>query len=76
VSLNPRAQVSALGRTAAAAGVAIDVLPEVDVGQHRCGVTSREALLELVDAIATEQTLRFAAWMATMVVSRGRARSR
>lgn len=52
-------QVRAIGEAAAAGGVTIDVLPEVDVGQHRCGVTSPEALLELVDAIAAQPALRF-----------------
>ena len=53
-------QVHALGVAAARAGVTIDVLPEVDAGQHRCGVTSEDALLLLVDAIATQDALRFA----------------
>ncbi|MDR5816558.1 DSD1 family PLP-dependent enzyme [Caballeronia sp. LZ033] len=53
-------QVQALGRAAAEAGVKIDVLSEVDAGQHRCGVTGEDALLELVDAIAAQHALRFA----------------
>ncbi|WP_109483715.1 DSD1 family PLP-dependent enzyme [Paraburkholderia sp. C35] len=53
-------QVNALGTAAAKAGVKIDVLPEVDAGQHRCGVISVDALLELVDAIASQSALRFA----------------
>ncbi|MFM0322592.1 DSD1 family PLP-dependent enzyme [Caballeronia glebae] len=53
-------QVQALGDAAARAGVAIDVLPEVDAGQHRCGVTSEDALLALVDGIAAQSALRFA----------------
>ncbi|KXU92405.1 alanine racemase [Caballeronia megalochromosomata] len=53
-------QVRALGETAARAGVTIDVLPEVDAGQHRCGVTSEDALVELVDGIASQSALRFA----------------
>ncbi|MDR5745522.1 DSD1 family PLP-dependent enzyme [Caballeronia sp. LZ029] len=53
-------QVHALGDAAKRAGVSIDVLPEVDAGQHRCGVTSEDALLELVDGIASQSVLRFA----------------
>ncbi|MDR5782154.1 DSD1 family PLP-dependent enzyme [Caballeronia sp. LZ065] len=53
-------QVQALGHAAAEAGVTIDVLPEVDAGQQRCGVTGEDALLELVDAIAAQRALRFA----------------
>jgi D-serine deaminase-like pyridoxal phosphate-dependent protein len=53
-------QVRALGDAAARAGVTIDVLPEIDAGQHRCGVTSEDALLALVDGIAEHRALRFA----------------
>jgi D-threonine aldolase len=53
-------QVQALGDAAARANVTIDVLPEVDAGQHRCGVTSEDALLALVDGIAAQRALRFA----------------
>jgi D-serine deaminase-like pyridoxal phosphate-dependent protein len=53
-------QVLALGVAAADAGVTIDVLPEVDAGQHRCGVTREDALLELVDGISAQRALRFA----------------
>ncbi|KAK44971.1 alanine racemase [Caballeronia jiangsuensis] len=53
-------QVQALGDAAKRAGVTIDVLPEVDAGQHRCGVTSEDALLALVDGIASQSGLRFA----------------
>lgn len=52
-------QVQALGEAAQHAGVTIDVLPEVDAGQHRCGVTSEDALLALVDGIAAKSALRF-----------------
>ncbi len=44
-------QVAPLGKAAQRAGVRIAVLPEVDVGQGRCGVDSTEALGRLVDAI-------------------------
>jgi D-threonine aldolase len=53
-------QVKALGDAASRAGVSIDVLPEVDAGQHRCGVASADVLLGLVDAIAAQPALRFA----------------
>lgn len=52
-------QVAALGDAAARAGVEIDVLPEVDAGQHRCGVTNEDALLALIDAIHAQAALCF-----------------
>jgi D-threonine aldolase len=52
-------QVRALGEAASRAGVSIDVLPEIDAGQHRCGVTHEDALLALVDGIAAHASLRF-----------------
>jgi D-threonine aldolase len=60
VCVDALAQVTALGEAASRAGVRIDVLPEVDVGQHRCGVTNERALLALVDHIASQAALRFA----------------
>ncbi|MDE1178992.1 DSD1 family PLP-dependent enzyme [Paraburkholderia sp.] len=59
VCVDAPGQIDALGRAAAAHGVTIDVLPEVDVGQHRCGVAEPDALLKLVDAIAAHAALRF-----------------
>lgn len=52
-------QVAVLSVAAASAGVTIDVLPEVDVGQRRCGVNRPDDLLRLVDAIAEHAALRF-----------------
>lgn len=52
-------QVREIGAAAAAAGVRIVVLPEVDVGQGRCGVATPDGLMALVDAIAAERALRF-----------------
>lgn len=52
-------QVAPLGKAAQRAGVRIAVLPEVDVGQGRCGVDSTEALGRLVDAIDHYEGLRF-----------------
>jgi D-serine deaminase-like pyridoxal phosphate-dependent protein len=43
-----------------AAGASIDVLVEVDVGAHRCGVLPGAPALELARAIAGESGLRFA----------------
>lgn len=53
------AQIAALGAAASQAGVSIAVLPEVDVGQGRCGVDSADALSALVDAIARHRGLCF-----------------
>ncbi|AGW94421.1 MULTISPECIES: DSD1 family PLP-dependent enzyme [Cupriavidus] len=52
-------QVREIGAAAARAGVRIDVLPEVDVGQGRCGVASTDELLALVEAIDAQKSLRF-----------------
>jgi D-serine deaminase-like pyridoxal phosphate-dependent protein len=60
VCVDTAAQVEALGAAAGRAGVHVAVLPEVDVGQGRCGVTDSTALLRLIDAIAAWPALRFA----------------
>jgi D-threonine aldolase len=60
VCVDTLAQVAALGEAASRADVCIDVFPEVDAGQHRCGVTNEDALLALVDGIASQAALRFA----------------
>ncbi|EON11019.1 metal-activated pyridoxal protein [Pandoraea sp. SD6-2] len=52
-------QVAPLGKAAQRAGVRIAVLPEVDVGQGRCGVDSTDAVAQLVDAIDHYEGLRF-----------------
>ncbi|GGC13158.1 alanine racemase [Oxalicibacterium flavum] len=52
-------QVRDIGAAADAAGVTIAVLPEVDIGQGRCGVASEEQLAALADAIAAHPGLRF-----------------
>lgn len=59
VCVDDVAQVDALGAAASRAGVTIVVLPEVDVGQGRCGVDSVDALSALVDAIARHRGLFF-----------------
>ncbi|MFO1068101.1 MAG: DSD1 family PLP-dependent enzyme [Geminicoccaceae bacterium] len=48
-----------LGDAAAAAGVTLDVLIDVDVGTHRFGVTSPGQAVEIARAIATRPALRF-----------------
>ncbi|MFC7289876.1 DSD1 family PLP-dependent enzyme [Herminiimonas glaciei] len=53
------AQVEALGLAATQAGVSITVLPEVDIGQGRCGVKGNDALAALVDRIVAHKGLRF-----------------
>lgn len=52
-------QVAPLGKAAQRAGVRISVLPEVDVGQGRCGVDSTDGVAKLVDAIDHYEGLRF-----------------
>lgn len=53
------AQVEAIGNAATAAGVSIAILPEVDIGQGRCGVMTTDALMALVDCISQHAGLRF-----------------
>lgn len=59
VCVDHPAQVAAIGAAARQAGVHITVLPEVDVGQGRCGVTSTDELLRLTADIASHDALRF-----------------
>jgi len=47
-----------LGRAAAAAGVTLDVLVEIDVGQRRCGVVGPAAAAALAAAVAATPGLR------------------
>jgi D-serine deaminase-like pyridoxal phosphate-dependent protein len=60
VLVDDRGNVAALAAAMRAAGASIDVLVEVDVGAHRCGVLPGAAALELARAIAGESGLRFA----------------
>ena len=53
------AQIDALGAAAAQAGTRITVLPEVDIGQGRCGVAGSDELVALVERIARYGSLRF-----------------
>lgn len=59
VCVDHPSQISALGKAARQNGVRISVLPEVDVGQGRCGVTGIDALLALLDEIAQQEALQF-----------------
>ncbi|SUA92508.1 DSD1 family PLP-dependent enzyme [Pandoraea pulmonicola] len=52
-------QVAPLGKAAQRAGVRMAVLPEVDVGQGRCGVDSTDEVARLIDAIDHYEGLRF-----------------
>jgi 3-hydroxy-D-aspartate aldolase len=47
-----------LGEAAAAVGLTLDVLIDVDVGTHRFGITSPAAVLEVARAIAAQPALR------------------
>jgi D-serine deaminase-like pyridoxal phosphate-dependent protein len=60
VLVDDRANVHALAVAAQAAGTSVDVLVEVDVGAHRCGVLPGLPALDLARAIAGEPLLRFA----------------
>ena len=53
------AQVHAVGKAATSSRVRITVFPEVDIGQGRCGVASKEDLAALVDAIDQYEGLIF-----------------
>ncbi len=52
-------QIEALGAATKDSGTRITVLPEVDIGQGRCGVTHPDALMQLVDGITQCGTLHF-----------------
>ena len=59
VCVDHPAQIAVLGVAARQAGVRISVLPEVNIGQGRCGVNSTADLLTLIDGIAQHDALRF-----------------
>ncbi len=59
VCVDDAANVAAMASAARDAGVTLEVLVEVDVGMHRCGVAPGEAALVLARAIAAESGLRF-----------------
>jgi alanine racemase len=60
VTLYTRPGVRAAAQAATRAGVVTDVHVKVDTGMHRVGVTGAE-LLGIVEAVAAEPSLRFAA---------------
>jgi D-serine deaminase-like pyridoxal phosphate-dependent protein len=60
VLVDDGANVGALAAAMRAADASIDVLVEVDVGAHRCGVLPGAPALELARAIAGKPGLRFA----------------
>lgn len=60
VCVDDAKNVSDLDQAARAAGVKLDVLVELDVGSHRCGVTPGRPAAELAAWIASMKNLRFA----------------
>lgn len=60
VCADDAANVRDLERAAAAAGVVLDVMIEVNVGANRCGVESGDPALALARVIARSANLRFA----------------
>ncbi|MGV3743376.1 MAG: DSD1 family PLP-dependent enzyme [Burkholderiaceae bacterium] len=59
VCVDHPSQIDVLGKAASQAGVVISVLPEVDIGQRRCGVQDEDSLLVLADRIGSHASLRF-----------------
>jgi D-serine deaminase-like pyridoxal phosphate-dependent protein len=59
VLVDDAGNVGDLAREATNAGVTIEVLVEVDVGAHRCGVPPGAASLELARLVASHRSLRF-----------------
>jgi 3-hydroxy-D-aspartate aldolase len=51
--------IAALDAAAVGAGASLDVLVEVDVGAHRCGVAPGEPALELARRVVSATALRF-----------------
>src|SRR5512144_2049996 len=52
--------VATAGKAARTAGVTLDVYVEVDVGAHRCGIEPGAPAVELAQAVAATDGLRFA----------------
>jgi D-serine deaminase-like pyridoxal phosphate-dependent protein len=59
VCVDDAAQIDALAAATRAAGSRLDVLVELDVGQHRCGVADADGVLRLVERLARCDTLTF-----------------
>jgi D-serine deaminase-like pyridoxal phosphate-dependent protein len=60
VCVDSAENVAALDGASARAGVTLDVLVEVDVGAHRCGVPPGTPAVELAERVAAAKALRFA----------------
>jgi D-serine deaminase-like pyridoxal phosphate-dependent protein len=60
VCVDDARSVAELSHAADEAGVVIDVLVELDVGAHRCGVAPGEVAVQLVRAVKAAPYLRFA----------------
>jgi D-serine deaminase-like pyridoxal phosphate-dependent protein len=59
VTVDHTDQVAPLGRAAIAAGVAIGVLVDVDIGMHRTGVSTSDAAVALARKVGSTAGLRF-----------------
>ncbi|MEK7696401.1 MAG: alanine racemase, partial [Pseudomonadota bacterium] len=59
VCVDDVAQIDALASAASAAGSAVDVFVEIDVGQGRCGVRDASEALRLAERIAKHAPLKF-----------------
>ncbi|HYQ98845.1 MAG TPA: DSD1 family PLP-dependent enzyme [Casimicrobiaceae bacterium] len=59
VLVDDAAAIGHLGAAAKAAGVTLDVLVEIDVGAHRCGVAPGDAAAALAARVARTPALRF-----------------
>jgi D-serine deaminase-like pyridoxal phosphate-dependent protein len=59
VCVDDAAQIDALATATRAAGSRLDVLVEIDVGQHRCGVADADGVLRLVEHLSRRDTLTF-----------------
>lgn len=63
VAVDNRQNVDQLSTTAAAKGVKIRIIVELDVGLHRCGVKPGEAALSLAKYVDTAPGLKFCGFM-------------
>jgi len=54
------AHVDELASAAAAAGIRLDVMIEIEIGLNRCGVAPGEPAIELARKVVAEKSLRFA----------------
>ncbi|CAG9165401.1 DSD1 family PLP-dependent enzyme [Cupriavidus respiraculi] len=59
VCVDDAAQIDTLAAATQAAGTRLDVLVELDVGQHRCGVPDADGVLRLVERLGRRDTLTF-----------------